>query len=115
MIIDGDDELIGKQIFKLYNALFQNRNYWLVYTNFITMNGGMGYSRPYAPYIIQQGQFRKAGFVISHLRAFYTKLFTLISEKDLKDEEGNWFRAANDVAMYMPILEMARQKFSYVP
>jgi len=23
MIVDGDDELIGKQVFKLYNALFQ--------------------------------------------------------------------------------------------
>jgi hypothetical protein len=78
MIIDGDDKLLGKQVFKLYNALFQKNNYWLVYTNFITMTGGMGYSRPYQKYIIENGTFRKAGFTISHLRAFYTKLFTLI-------------------------------------
>jgi hypothetical protein len=38
------------------------------------------------------------------LRAFYTKLFTMIDEKDLKDDNGKWFRAANDVAMYMPMM-----------
>ncbi len=48
--------------------------------------------------------FRKAGFVISHLRSFYTKLLTLVKEEDFHDEQGNWFRAANDVAMYIPIL-----------
>lgn len=68
------------------------------------MSGMTGYSRPYNPSIIERNDFRKAGFVISHLRAFYTKLFILIREEDLKDEQGNWFRAANDVAMYMPIL-----------
>ena len=53
--------------------------------------------------------------MISHLRAFYTKLFTLIKEEDLKDEDGHWFRASNDVAMYLPILEMAHRRVNYIP
>jgi hypothetical protein len=52
MIIDGDDELIGTQILKLYNALFQKNDYWLVYTNFITTYGSIGYSRAYSPGIV---------------------------------------------------------------
>ena len=58
--------------------------------------------------------FRKALFVISHLRVFYTKLLTLIDEEDLKDRHGDWLRAANDVAIYMPILEMSRRKLTYI-
>ena len=77
MVVDGDDRLVGKQVFKLYNTLFQKNNYWLVYTNFITLTGRMGYSRPYPNYVIEKGSFRMKGFSISHLRAFYTKLFTL--------------------------------------
>mgnify|MGYP006995491940 FL=1 len=55
MVIDGDDYLVGKQVLKLYNALFQSKDYWLVYTNFITMIGTMGYSRAYPSYIIEKG------------------------------------------------------------
>lgn len=42
--------------------------------------------------------------IISHLRVFYTKLFRLIDLEDLQDAYGEWFKASNDVAMYMPIL-----------
>jgi glycosyltransferase involved in cell wall biosynthesis len=115
MIVDGDDYLLGRQVLKLYNALFQSKNNWLIYTNFLTLAGTVGYSRSYKPSIIQDNLFRRSPFLISHLRAFYTKLLTMIPSEDLKDGRGNWFRAANDVAIMLPILEMARHKFSYVP
>ena len=75
-----------------------------MYTNFISMRGSIGYSRPFSETTIKNNSYRRSGFVISHLRAFYTKLLQLININDLKDEEGNWYRAANDVAMYLPIL-----------
>jgi hypothetical protein len=65
--------------------------------------------------VISNNLFRKAHFVISHLRTFYTKLLTLVKESDLKDENGNWFRAANDVAIFIPILEMAHKRIAYIP
>jgi nuclear transport factor 2 (NTF2) superfamily protein len=75
-----------------------------MYTNFVSSKGKFGYSRPFSKFTIKENKFRSTTFLISHLRAFYTKLLTLVKEKDLKDENGNWFRAANDVAMYSPIL-----------
>lgn len=53
--------------------------------------------------------------MISHLRVFYTKLFTLIQQQDLKDSTGLWLRAANDVAMYLPMMEMSHKRISYMP
>ena len=34
VIVDGDDELVGKQVFKLVNNFYSIENKWLVYTNF---------------------------------------------------------------------------------
>ena len=36
IVVDGDDELIGRQVFKLFNAMFQSTGAWFVYSNFLT-------------------------------------------------------------------------------
>ncbi len=51
----------------------------------------------------------------SHLRAFYTRLLRLVKDYDLQDQEGQFFRAANDVAICLPILEMSHENVVYVP
>lgn len=105
MIVDGDDELIGRQVLKLFNSVFQKTGAWFVYSNFIMHEGkSIGYSRPFPKKAVDGNSYRNYPFVTSHLRAFYTKLFTNIKEEDLKDENGHYFRAANDVAICMPIL-----------
>jgi hypothetical protein len=53
-------------------------------------------------------------FIISHLRAFYTKLLLQIDPEDFLDTKGNLFHAANDVSIFMPILEMARHHILYL-
>jgi hypothetical protein len=47
MVIDGDDYLLGKLVFKLFNAAFSSTNSWVVYSNFLTTTGKVGYSRRY--------------------------------------------------------------------
>ncbi len=34
-IIDGDDELIGRQAFKLFNAVYQKTNALVAYSNYV--------------------------------------------------------------------------------
>lgn len=104
LIVDGDDELLGKQVLKLFNAIFQEKKLWFVYSNFLTTTGGVGFSRPFPAHTLQKNQYRSYPFVTSHLRAFYTKLFINIKEEDLKDQNGEYYRAANDVAICIPIL-----------
>ena len=76
MIVDGDDELVGRQVFKHFNAIFSTQDVWVVYTNFISIRGSIGYSRPFSQTTMDKNSYRRSAFVISHLRAFYTKLFT---------------------------------------
>ena len=50
IIVDGDDQLIGKQVFKLFNAVFQKDKVWFAYSNFIDIpTKNAGYSRPIPP------------------------------------------------------------------
>jgi hypothetical protein len=49
-----------------------------MYSNFVSVRGTFGYSRPYSKATIDANKFRSTGFMISHLRAFYTKLLTLV-------------------------------------
>jgi hypothetical protein len=64
---------------------------------------------------MENNHYRMYPFVTSHLRAFYTKLFLNIKEEDLKDESGEYLRAANDVAICIPILEQAHERVGYLP
>jgi hypothetical protein len=64
---------------------------------------------------MQKNTYRNYPFVTSHLRAFYTKLFVNIREEDLKDASGEYLRAANDVAICIPILEQAHERVGYLP
>lgn len=32
MLLDGDDQLIGKQVLKMFNALYQEHDLWILYT-----------------------------------------------------------------------------------
>lgn len=54
-------------------------------------------------------------FPASHLRTFYVDLYWKIKKRDLKDTRGQYFYAANDFAIMMPVLEMAGDKFEYLP
>ena len=84
-MVDGDDELLGRQVLKVFNAVFQEKGLWFVYSNFIMGSGELGYSRPFPKEVIRENFYRTSAFVSSHLRAFYTKLFKNIEEKDLRD------------------------------
>ena len=49
IIIDGDDQLLGKQGFKFYNAIFQKYDIWIMYSNFIVDKLFIaGFSWPYS-------------------------------------------------------------------
>ena len=34
-IVDGDDSLIGTQVFQILNSVYKNKDYWFVYSGFL--------------------------------------------------------------------------------
>ena len=115
MIVDGDDELVGRQVLKFFNSQFQEKDLWFMYTNSMTHLGSIGFSRFIRKEVKENNSYRKTAFSVSHLRAYYTQLFRLIKQEDLKDDKGEYFRAANDVAICLPVMEMAHERVGYIP
>jgi hypothetical protein len=45
MIVDGDDMLVGRQVFKFFSAVMQQKDLWVMYSNFLLPSGDIGYSK----------------------------------------------------------------------
>ena len=86
MVIDGDDELIGRYVFKTINAHYQENDYWIVYTNFVKSDYQFGTSRNLFPSFLRKNRFIK--HILGHLRTWYVDLFWKIKEKDHKKNNG---------------------------
>ena len=94
MAVDGQDELIGRQVLKLFNSVFHDKEIWFAYSSYIYEKGSTGNSRPFSEKTIENNSYRTAPFV-SHLpRVFYTQLLRNVKEEDLKDEKGVYFEAS---------------------
>lgn len=78
IIVDGDDELVGRQVFKLINKVYYSKQVWMMYTTFmtntyeygtskrVTRNGPNGY--------INSNNQRNPGHWVGQLRTFYAGL-----------------------------------------
>ena len=110
MIVDGDDYLIGNYVLRFLNYQYQKKKLLAAYTNYLRVNQPyyvkVGTSSPYASSIISRAMFRSypKQFKASHLRSYFVDLFRKIKPEDLKDENGQFFTAANDFAIMMPIM-----------
>lgn len=117
--VDGDDQLIGRYVFKLFNAIYQTKNPGFAYSNHIYYSEeeeyiSKGYSEPYSPIIIEKQNYRKVIQKFGHLRSFRTDLFLAIKEQDFRDANGQFYRAAGDEAYIFPIIEMSCKNIEYI-
>jgi len=120
LAVDGDDFLAHDKVLSFYNKVYQDRNVWLTYGQFVdSPSGKVGFCQQVPQSIINKNLFRRmAGAVhkthkgfkthraCSHLKTYYAWLFHLIDPMHFK-MQGRYFSAATDVAMMIPMLEMA--------
>jgi hypothetical protein len=102
--LDGDDKLIDYNTFNYLFDVYQNNNVWVTYGNYVSRNGSCCKPLDHLPF---RESFAKHGWRWSHLRTFRHFLSEHLLEEDMKDSNGNWFTAAPDVAIILPILELS--------
>ena len=104
--MDADDELIGSQVLKLFNALYQSQqDLWLVYTNNLAFDDQLrqpmvGVSKMLETEHFKIHTIRLHTFTISNLRTFSRRLFMKIDPKDFRDEKGVFYRWVADFFIY---------------
>jgi len=106
--IDADDKLANENILmKIYNVYLNNSNIWICGSKW---NNFAGYPGNYG--IIIPERARTGYTIFSHLRTYKTFLFRAIRDEDLK-MNGEYFKAATDLAYGIPMLEMAGTEHYY--
>ncbi len=107
LILDGDDWLAAPWALAYINEIYQTKDVWLTYGQFIFSNTHyIGYGLPIPRDLWPQNPIRTLSWVFAHPRTFYAGLFQLIALEDLLYEDA-FFPVCADLATMFPMLEMA--------
>lgn len=101
--LDGDDWLYDQDVLDVL-CDYYNKGAWVTHGTFLRRSTGQ---IQLTPDYFDIAQIRKAPWMCSHLKTFKRKLFEKIKDEDLRDPQGQYYTMANDVAVMMPVCEMA--------
>jgi glycosyltransferase involved in cell wall biosynthesis len=110
VVVDGDDALQGNKSLSYLNDFYNEHGCMVTYGQSVWTDGRKGFARPYT-----ESEFlnlRTSPFIASHLRTFKYTCFKEISNQDsefncFKDKNGDYLKAAPDVAIMFPVMEIA--------
>ncbi|NTH12581.1 glycosyltransferase family 2 protein [Agrobacterium rhizogenes] len=108
-MLDGDDQLIIPNILERMSESYAGGQD-VVWTNFVTDGGGVGGNGALDPNLSP----RRQGWKTSHLFSFRASLLDNVPEGYLRDDAGQWFMAACDIALALPILDQTR-RYEFIP
>ena len=111
LIIDGDDYLYSGDVFNILKEKYIQTNCLITYGSHISSKGVQG--KKYPRLIREFNLFRKYFWYASHLRSFRHDLWLALNPKDLLNKNQEYYSVAWDLAIMLPMLEMAgkRQEF----
>lgn len=117
VILDGDDRLAGSSVLEKLNKVYTEFEVWLTYGQFAYWPkfARNNFCLPFPKSVVEQNKFRKIRTIgASHLRTCYAWLFKKIAKEDLM-HEGTFFKMSTDLAMMLPMLEMAGDRHAFIP
>lgn len=99
-----NSELIGKNVLKVFNTVYQTNKVGMVYSNFYTYDQGfsvrLGFNSEHSR--DEMNNIRKQRFALSTSVTYLTEHFLKIKE-DLKDSKGNDLDLAYEQAIFFPL------------
>lgn len=114
--VDGDDQLAQLYVLKKLNKIYANSNIWMTYGNYLeypTYKQKPKLCQKFPKSVLRSHRFRQYKWVTSHLHTFYAGLFKKISPEHLS-RDGQFLPVAGDVAIVLPMLEMASGHFQFI-
>lgn len=103
--LDGDDFLLTNDVVSDIRSLYKSTDVWLTNGSFMYTNGNLGFSAKANVNNVRTDVFR-----FSHLRTWKVFLWKSIPLEYFKDDEGNYFKSAADVAYSFALLERAGEE-----
>jgi hypothetical protein len=100
--LDGDDRFAHPYVIERVAGFYRDPNVWVTYGQFVFEDGRAGFAEPYGP----NEDVRKTHWRATHLKTYRAGLAQRIKLEDLQ-QDGQWITRAWDMAIMMPLLEMA--------
>lgn len=112
MLLDGDDSLVNdNQIFHFYNNLYDGTTEFTYGSMWSMVDNIPLIAQPYPEHIKQARAYREHKFnwnmPYTHLRTFKASLLDDVDDSNFQDENGNWFKAGGDGAVFYTLIERA--------
>jgi hypothetical protein len=101
--VDGDDWLPDSNVFSRINSTYLDSSVWLANGSFKYHDGRSGFSSPHSTF----EDIRNKPFTLSHIRTWKSFLWKNIKVDDLKNENGEYWDVAGDLAFMFPMVEMS--------
>jgi glycosyltransferase involved in cell wall biosynthesis len=101
--VDGDDWLPNSKVFETINKVYTDSDVWMTSGSFKYHDGRPGFAQP----PVNSDNIRSQTFTLSHIRTWKSWLWKKISVEDLKDENGEYWNVAGDLAFMFPMFEMS--------
>jgi hypothetical protein len=98
IIIDGDDYLVGNNVFNIINDTYNEKKCWVTYGSFIGKWSDMVKKPP------KSENYRKEVWRYGHIRTFKSGLIKFFQEEDFKFNE-NWLTKGTDMPLVYNLLE----------
>lgn len=109
--LDGDDFLLNTDVVSDIRKIYSEGDVWLTNGSFMYSSGNPGFSSKCNPDTVRKDVFR-----FSHLRTWKTFLWKAIPKDYLKDNNGEYFKSAADVAYTFSLLELAgEENYRFLP
>lgn len=111
VIVNGDDWLLNKKVLSYINDFYnKNKECWIMYGNPKNTNNTTNNYKDFTEKDFEN--LRNLPFIIPHIRTFKAGLYSKIAEQDenyecMKNSDGKWYPVKYDVAMFLPMFEMA--------
>ncbi len=102
----GAMRLQNGQLFQPYMHALSNKS--------IERKWGKTVGAQYPIEIIRRRDYRNYPWGACHCRTFKYKLYKQIFRSDFLDQDGTYFKYATDMAIFLPILEMAGDQIRYI-
>ena len=117
VIVDGDDWLKHDRVLNQLEEVYASGDVWLTYGSHqdfkntwkhqLGLKVKRGIAREYPQCVQTARLFRYHRFLASHLRTYKRFLWDAIDDRDLRQENGEYYSASGDFAAMIPMLEMA--------
>ena len=106
--LNGDDRLPDPGVLAFLNKVYQDPDVWMTYNTQRESTGVIPFQLPPSRAIRRNRTYRDHPWATSHLHSFRRRLFDHVPEEVMIDpESGDFWESADDVALYLWMLELA--------